>query len=107
MFQAAVQKYSEIQDSDRGIKLIKAAQNKVSELTKYFESGSDLFERDKQGKPVFIVKNIMAEMSGVSKIVAELDALELMVKKKMKAQSGLRAGAEEGYVPKRFAGAVK
>nr|DAK03737.1 MAG TPA: Tetrahydromethanopterin S-methyltransferase, subunit G [Bacteriophage sp.] len=42
----------------------------------------------------------MGEMSSISKVLDELDALEARVKKKQKAASGLRAGATEGYVPK-------
>lgn len=101
VFRAACRKYREIQESARDIKLVRAAQNKVDELIDYFNEGSDLQERDPiTGKPIFKAKDIMGEMSSVSKVLDELDALEARVKKKQKAASGLRAGATEGYTPK-------
>jgi hypothetical protein len=99
-FRAACRKYRELQESARDIKLIKAAQNKVDELIDYFNHGSDLSERSEDGKPIFKAKDIMAEMSLVSKVLDELDDLESRVKKKQKAATGLRAGAVEGYMPK-------
>lgn len=101
-FRAACRKYREIQESARDIKLIRAAQNKVDEIIDYFNEGSDLQERDQiTGKPIFKAKDIMSEVGGISKIIDELESLEARVKKKAKAVSGLRAGATEGYIPKR------
>lgn len=100
IFRAACRKYRELQESARDIKLIKAAQNKVDELIDYFNHGSDLSERTEDGKPIFKAKDIMSEMSLVSKVLDELEDLEARVKKKQKAVSGLRAGAVEGYIPK-------
>lgn len=101
LFRAACRKYRELQDSARDIKLIKAAQNKVDELIDYFNNGSNLEERDPlTGKPIFKAKDVMAEMASVSKVLDELEDLEQRVKKKQKAVTGLRAGAEEGYIPK-------
>ena len=101
LFREACRKYRELQNSARDIKLIKAAQNKVDDLIDYFNNGSDLTERDPvTGKPIFMAKNVMTEMSTVSKVLDELEDLESRVKKKQKASSGLRAGAQEGYTPK-------
>ena len=101
LFRAACRKYREIQESARDIKLIRAAQNKVDELIDYFNEGSDLQERDPiTGKPIFKAKDVIGEMSSISKVLDELDALEARIKKKQKAATGLRAGAVEGYVPK-------
>lgn len=100
LFRAACRKYRELQESARDIKLIRAAQNKVDELIDYFNSGSDLQERDPiTGKPIFKAKDIMGEMTSVSKVIDELDELESRVKRKKKAESGLRAGATEGFIP--------
>ena len=52
------------------------------------------------GKPIFKAKDVIGEMSSISKVLDELDALEARIKKKQKAATGLRAGAVEGYVPK-------
>lgn len=100
-FRAACRKYREIQDSDRQIRLIKAAQNKCDELTDYFEEGSDLMERDPiNGKPIFKAKDVMSELSSVSKVLDELDELERRVKAKKKAETGLRGDKQEGFTPR-------
>lgn len=101
LFREACRKYRELQESARDIKLIKAALNKVDELTDYFMNGSDLTERDPlTGKPIFKAKDVIAEMTNVSKVIDELEALEARVKKKTQVATGLRAGAEDGYLPK-------
>ena len=46
------------------------------------------------------VNNTREEMSTVSKVLDELEDLESRVKRKQKASTGLRAGAQEGYTPK-------
>ena len=100
VFRAACRKYRDLQDSARDIKLIKAAQHKVDELIDYFNNDSDPTERDTQtGKPIFQAKNIIAEVSSIDKVLDELEELENRTKKKYKAATGLRAGAEEGYIP--------
>lgn len=100
-FKSACRKYKEIQESALDIKLIKAAKSKVFQLIDYFDEGSDLTERDPlTGKPIFKAKDVMAEMSSVSKVLDELDVLEERIKKKKKAASRLQAGAEEGFIPK-------
>lgn len=100
LFRAACRKYIELQDSARDVKLVKAAQRKVDELIDYFDNGSDLQERDPiSGKPIFKAKDVMAEMSGVGKVLDELEDLEDRLKKKQKAASGLRADKTEGFIP--------
>lgn len=102
-FRAACRKYKAIQDSDRQIRLIKAAQGKCDELTDYFESGSDLMERNPiTGAPIFKAKDVMKELSSVSEVLDELDELEKRVKAKKKAETGLRAGKTGGFTPKTF-----
>lgn len=96
----AVRKYIEIQDSSRDIRLIHAAQNKVDDIIKYFNEGSDLFERTEDNKPIFKAKEVINEMTQVSKVLDELERLETRVKKKQQAESGLRAGATEGFLPR-------
>ena len=70
-------------------------------MVDYFNEGFDLQERDPiTGKPIIKAKDVIGEMSSISKVLDELDALEARIKKKQKAATGLRAGAVEGYVPK-------
>ena len=42
----------------------------------------------------------MAEVTQLSKVIDELQTLEDHVKKSITAQSELRAGATEGFIPK-------
>lgn len=98
-FRAACRKYRAIQESNRSIKLLQAAQNTVDKFIDYFNN-VDPEERDPvTGKPVFKVKDLMAEISSLSKVHDELRNLEEMVKKEMAEQSSIRAGAVEGFMP--------
>ena len=99
-FRAACRKYREIQESNRSIKLLQAAQNTVDKFIDYFNN-VDPEERDPMtGKPIFKVKDLMAEISSLSKVQEELSALENLVKKELAEQSSIRAGAVEGFMPK-------
>lgn len=101
-FRAACRKYRALQEETRSIKMLKAAQNTVDKFIDYFNN-IDPEERDLQtGKPIFKVKDIMAEISSLSKVNDELKVLENQVKKEMVENSTLRAGATDGYLPKDF-----
>ena len=98
-FRAACRKYRAIQDSNRSIKLLQAAQSTVDKFIDYFNN-VDPEERDPlTGKPIFKVKDLMSEISSLSKVHDELTALEGMVKKELSEQSSIRAGAVEGFMP--------
>lgn len=98
-FRAACRKYRAIQESNRSIKLLQAAQNTVDKFIDYFNN-VDPGERDPlTGKPIFKVKDLMAEISSLSKVHDELTSLEGMVKKEISEQSTIRAGATEGFIP--------
>lgn len=84
-FRAACRKYRELQNSSRILKLIKAAQGTVDKITDYFDVILDLNERDANDKPVFKVKDVMQEMKGVSDVVEQLKALEILYKKEQEA----------------------
>lgn len=98
---AAIAKYRDIQESDRGIRLVRSAQKKADQLIRYFDEGSDLLERDDNGKPIFRAKDIMDELTKVANIIDQLDELESRIKKRQKAESSLRAGATEGFVSRK------
>lgn len=98
-FRAACRKYRQIQESNRSVKLLQSAQNTIDKFIDYFNN-VDPEERDPQtGKPVFKVKDIMAELSSLSKVHDELITLESMVKKELSESSQIRGGAEDGYHP--------
>lgn len=102
LFRAACRKYRALQESNRTIRMLHAAQLTVDKFIDYFNN-IDPEERDVQtGKPIFKVKDIMAEISNLSKVHEELKTLEAAVKKEMEEASQLRAGAVEGYLPSDF-----
>lgn len=102
LFREACRKYRRIQDETRSIKLLQAAQNTVDKFIDYFNN-VDPEERDVQtGKPIYKVKDIMAEISSLSKVNDELKVLEGQVKKEITETSTLRAGAVDGFVPQGF-----
>lgn len=101
-FRAACRKYRELQESNRSIKLLKAAQNTVDNFIDYFNT-VDPLERDPQtGKPVYKVKDIMTEMSTLSKVLDELQTLEALVKKDLTDTSNMRGGVAEDFDPGDF-----
>lgn len=101
-FRAACRKYRVLQESNRSIKLLHAAQNAVDKFADYFNN-VDPEERDPQtNKPIYQVKNIMTEMSNISKVNEELSILENQVKKQLSETSNIRGGAEDGFIPKGF-----
>ena len=99
LFRAACRKYRALQESNRTIRMLHAAQLTVDKFIDYFNN-IDPEERDAQtGKPIFKVKDIMAEISSLDKVLDELKILEGQVKKEMEEESSLRAGATDGYRP--------
>lgn len=98
-FRAACRKYRVLQESDRSIKMLQAAQNTVDKFVDYFNN-LDPEERDEQtGKPIYKVKDIMVELTSLSKVHDELKTLESQVKKDISERSNIRAGAVDGFLP--------
>ena len=98
-FRAACRKYRQLQESNRSIKMLQAAQNTVDNFIDYFNTIVDLSERDVNGKPIFKTKDIITEISSLSKVHEELKILESQVKKELMETSNIRAGAVEGFTP--------
>lgn len=98
-FRAACRKYRNMQEENRSIKLLKAAQNTVDKFIDYFNN-VDPEERDLQtGKPIFKVKDLITEISNLHKVHEELKVLESMVKQDLTQVSTIRGGAIEGFEP--------
>ena len=99
-FREACRKYRAIQESNRSIKMLHAAQNTTDKFINYFNN-IDPEERDPiTGKPFFKVKDIMAEISNLSKVHEELKILEGQVKKELAETSTIRGGVTDGFIPK-------
>lgn len=97
-FRAAVRKYEEIQESARGLKLIRSAQGMIDKFIDYFNS-VDPMERDFQtGKPIFKVKDMMGEVKQISDLVEELATLEELYKTQISKESDIRGDAEPGFL---------
>lgn len=99
VFRAACRKYKEMQESNRSIKMLRAAQNTVDNFIDYFNHIVDLNERDQNGKPIFKTKDVIAEISNLHKVHEELEILESQVKKELSKSTKVRAGAIDGYHP--------
>lgn len=101
-FRAACRKYREIQESNRSIKLLKAAQTAVDEFIEYFNN-LDLLERDPTtGKYLNKTKDVMTEMSNISKVLEELQTLEGLVKKDITENTNMRGNVREDFDPGEF-----
>lgn len=99
-FRAACRKYRNLQESNLSVRMLKAAQETVNKFIEYFNTVDPLMDRDEQtGKPLYKVKDIMAELSSLGKVYDELKDLESRVKKEAAEQSSIRGGAIEGYEP--------
>ena len=101
-FRAACRKYRDIQESNRSIKMLKAAMDAVDQFIDYFTDIVDLNERDVNGKPVFTAKKVMEEVGMLSEVHDQLVTLENKVKKELAEKSTLRAGAIEDFDPGDF-----
>ena len=101
-FRAACRKYRRLQEENRSIRLLNAAQNTVDKFIDYFNN-VDPEERDPlTGKPIFKVKDLITEISNLSKVHEELKVLEGMVKADLAQTTSIRGGAIEGYEPDDF-----
>jgi len=94
ILKAACQKYESMQDS-RILRLLRSAYKAVDELRIYFDT-LKLDERDLNGKPIFLTKNVLAEIAGLGKTVEGLQQLEFMVMKEREKSTNLRGDQEPG-----------
>lgn len=98
LFRAACRKYREMQESSRSIKMLVAAQDVVDKFIDYFHN-IDPEERDPVTfKPLYKVKDIMAEIKGLSELQDNLKTLELQVKREQEKASDIRGDATPGFM---------
>ena len=102
IFREACRKYKALQDSNKSIKMLKAAMNAADQFIDYFNDIVDLNERDVNGKPIFTAEKVMKEVGMLNKVHQELIDLEKTVKKELAEKSTLRAGAIEDFDPGNF-----
>lgn len=96
VFRNACNKYEEVQNSSKIGKLLKASYSTIDKITFYLEN-IDLNERDPTtGKPIFKTKEVIAEITGASKLIDSVKTLELSFKKDMEEDTGLRGDKTAG-----------
>lgn len=98
-FRAACRKYRELLESNRSLRLLKSAQNTADNLMDYFNDIVDFNMRKDDGSPIYKTKDVIAEISNLSKVHEELKILESMVKKELNETSSIRGGAVDGFQP--------
>lgn len=96
LFREACKKYIALRDSDRIGKMLRAAYNKVDDITDYLDNELDLTERI-DGKPVFRLKDVISEMKQLGDVITGIKSLELAYQKEQEAKSDIRAGAIAGF----------
>lgn len=98
-FRAACRKYIEIQDENWSIKCLNAARNTMAKFIDYFNNVDPEKVDEATGKPIYKVKDIMAEITQLAKLNETLKELEYQVKKEKEVESALRGGEVDGYQP--------
>lgn len=99
LFREACRKYRALQDSNKSIKLLEAAKIAADKLIDYFNIIVDFNNRKEDGTPIYKAKDVIAEMSNISKVHEELVTLENQVKKELTEQSATRGGVSQGFDP--------
>ena len=102
VFREACRKYQALQNSNKSIKMLRAAMGAADQFIDYFTTIVDLDQRDDSGKPIFSAKKVMEEVGMLNKVHEELVVLENRVKKELAEKSTLRAGAIEDFDPGDF-----
>lgn len=101
-FRAACRKFKEIQNSNKSIRLLEAANEMVDKFIDYFKN-VDPMERDEMtGKPIYKVKDIQAEMKNLTDVHETMVELENQVKKQLEAKTSMRGNVMEDFDPGDF-----
>lgn len=98
VFRAACRKYVSIQDSNRYVRLLQAAEEVTDKIIDFFNN-IDLTREDDQGKPLIKVSDVQKAMENAAKQIETLKQIESLVKKELTEQSQIRGGATEGFTP--------
>jgi hypothetical protein len=98
VFRAACRKYQEILDSDRILRMIKAARGVIDKLEYYLTEEVDFSEKNLQtGAPIYKAKDVIAEIKNLGDVITGLKDLETMYKKGQESvNNGSRGDATPG-----------
>lgn len=93
----AIDKFREIQLSDRNYRLLNAARRQVDNLIKYFLD-DDKMNKTVDGKPLYKPKEITDELKKVDELSDYLDRTEERIKKGEASRNRIKGDAIEGFV---------
>lgn len=99
LFRAACRKYRAIQDENMALKCLQAAKGTINKFIDYFTDINPQERDPESGKPIYKVKDIMAELTKLNELFESFKALEYQVKKEKEQESSNRAGEIDGYQP--------
>lgn len=96
IFRAACRKYQELQNASRIGTLLQSQYGIIDKMKIYFDT-LNFDERDETGKPIFKMKDVIAEISNTAKVLEGIKTLEELYKKEQEVEKELRGGAEKGF----------
>lgn len=94
-FLNAYRKYEEIQEADPILALIKTAYHTIYKMRVHLDS-IDFRESDIDGKPLYKPKDVIGDLTSISKIRTELQTLEQLHKTGLAAQNKTRGDQTPG-----------
>lgn len=94
-FLNAYRKYEEIQEADPILALIKTAYHTIYKMRVHLDS-IDFSETDIDGKPLYKPKDVIGDLTSISKIRTELQTLEQLHKTGLAAQNKTRGDQTPG-----------
>ena len=96
VFKEDCRKYDELQNTSKIGNLLKSSLKTVDKITNYLDN-IDVEERDPlTGKPIFKIKDIIAELKGAKDLIDTIKSLEMSFKKNMEPEGRLRGDKEAG-----------
>lgn len=100
LFRAACKKYILMQETSKIGSLLKSQLGLLERMKIYYDT-LDLDERDLNGKPVFKMKDVMAESASTSKMIEGILALMELYKREQEQETTLRGDHEPGLFDNR------
>ncbi len=97
IFKAAYNKYLEIQESDRVLSLIKTGLRTLTKVQVFLDSIDFNTDVDRDGKPLFKPKEIIADIASIASMRKNLLELEVEHKKGLVGKTIVRGDNEVGW----------
>lgn len=91
---AAIKRYNELQETAT-TRLLNSSLRLCDKVTEYFDS-IDFYEKDKMGKPIHSLNDVVKNMKDVGPVVKSLESLKDQVLKEQMDKSIIRGGTDIG-----------